>query len=111
MKTLRRHKYAILLAALVCVVFIQSFAHRLVLGPVASDLIVTTSVLLVFLVVFDRLGNRLVAFIAAVTAVAIDWAHYVMLPSPHQVLLGVAYHGALLRCSASSTSRSWWRSS
>ena len=96
MKTLRRHKYAILLAALVCVVFIQSFAHRRVLGSVASDLVVTTSMLLVFLIIFDRLVHRLVAFIAAVTAVAIDWAHYVMLPSPHQALLAVAYHGALL---------------
>lgn len=94
METLRRHKYAILLAILVCVAFIESFPHRLVLGPVASDLVITTTFLLVFLIVFDRRVNRLVAFIAMVTAVTADWAHYVM-PNSQQVPLEVVYYVAL----------------
>jgi len=72
MNTLRRHKYAILLVVLIVVAVIESFPHRLVLGPIASELAITTTLLLVFLIVFQRKVNRLVAFIALVTAVAVD---------------------------------------
>ena len=94
--TLRRHKYAILLAAIVGVVLVESFSHRLLLGPVASDLAISTTQLLVFLIVFDRRVHRLVAFIALATAVASNWAHYVLPPSYPQVPLRLIYHSALL---------------
>src|SRR5215475_15301172 len=64
MHPLRRHKHAILLAALIVVALIESFSHRQVLGTVLSDLVIVTLLLLVFLIVFTRRVNRLVAFLA-----------------------------------------------
>jgi hypothetical protein len=55
--TLRSHKYAVLLAAIVGVILVESFSHRLLLGPVASDLAVLTTEMLVFLIVFERRGT------------------------------------------------------
>ena len=75
---------------------VESFSHRLLLGPVASDLAISTTQLLVFLIVFDRRLNRLVAFIALATTVAVDWAHYVLPPSYPQAPLRLIYHSALL---------------
>jgi voltage-gated potassium channel len=94
--TLRSHKYAILLAAIVGVALVESFSHRLLLGPVASDLAVLTTEMLVFLIVFDRRVNRLVGFIAFATAVASTLAHYALPPTYPQVSLRVIYHSALL---------------
>jgi hypothetical protein len=96
MKTLRRYKYAILLVALICVTVVQSFGHRRVLGPVASDLGLFTMLLLVFLIVFDRWINRLVAFISLATAITAAVAHYMLPPSYPQVPLRLVYHSALL---------------
>src|SRR6266478_7492106 len=96
MNTLRRHKHAILLAAIVGVALVESFSHRLLLGPVASDLAISTTQLLVFLIIFGRRVNRLVAFIALATAVAVAWAHYVLPPSYPQAPLRLIYHSALL---------------
>jgi polyferredoxin len=59
--TLRKHKYAILLAALIWVALVESFSNRQVLGPNLSDLVIVAVMLLVFLIVFDRWMNRLVA--------------------------------------------------
>ena len=94
--TLRSHKYAILLVAIVGVALVESFSHRLLLGPLASDLAISTAELLVLLIVFDRRVNRLVAFIAFATAVASASAHYVLPPTYPQVPLRLIYHSALL---------------
>ena len=94
--TVRSHKYAILLAAIVGVALVESFSHRLVLGPVASDLAVLTTEMLVFLIVFDRRVNRLVGFIAFATAVASTLAHYALPPTYPEAPLRVIYHSALL---------------
>src|SRR5262249_4022217 len=64
MNTLRKYKHSILLAALLCVALIESFSHRRVLGPIISDLAITMMLLLVFLIVFHRRGDRLVGFIS-----------------------------------------------
>src|SRR5215475_10087295 len=69
MNPLRRHKHAILLAALIVVALIESFSHRQVLGPGLSDLVIVTLLLLVFLIVLNRRVNRLVAFLAWVAVV------------------------------------------
>ena len=95
MNSLKKRKHAILLAALVWVALIESFSHRQVLGPVLSDLVITATLLLVFLIVFDRWGNRLVAFIALATAVVAGWAHY-LLPSSAELWLRLIYHSAAL---------------
>ena len=94
--TLRSRKHAILLAAIVGVALIESFGHRLLLGPVISDLAILTTDLLVFLIVFDRKANRAVAFIAFATAVASALGHYVLPPSYPQAPLRLIYHSALL---------------
>jgi hypothetical protein len=95
--TLRKYKHAILFAAVVLVALIESFPHRLVLGPVASDLSIYMSRLLVFLIVFERRVSRMVAFVATCIAIILDWAHYYVLPaSYHPVLIAVVYHAALL---------------
>jgi len=95
MNLLRRHKHAILLAALIVVVLVESFSHWQVLGPVLSDLAIVTMLLLVSLIVFVRWVNRLVAFIACGTVVVVDWAHY-MLPSYPEATLQLIYHSTVL---------------
>ena len=93
---LRSHKHAILLAASVGVVLVESFSHRLILGPVLSDLAISITQMLVLLIVFDRRVDRLVAFLAFATAVASAWAHYVLPPTYPQELVRLIYHSALL---------------
>src|SRR5262245_35274486 len=95
MNTLRRHKHAMLLAVLVCVGLIESFSHRRVLGPVLSDLLITTLLVLVFLIVFERRVNRLVAFIVLAAAVVVGWTHY-LLPGSAELPVRLIYHSAVL---------------
>jgi len=95
MNSLRKYKHAILLAALLCVALIESFSHRRVLGPVLSDLAITMMLLLVFLIVFHRRVNRLVAFIALAIAVASGLARYV-LPGSAELPLRLIFHSAAL---------------
>jgi hypothetical protein len=95
MNPLRRHKYAILLAALIVAALVESFSHRQVLGPVLSDLVIVTMLLLVFLIVFNRRVNRLVAFLAWATVVVVQGAHY-LLPGDSEAPLRLIYHSATL---------------
>src|SRR5215510_6897565 len=95
MNPLRRHKHAILLAALIVVVLVESFSHRQVLGPVLSDLVIVTVMLLVFLIVFNRRVNRLVAFLAWAAALVAQGAHY-LLPGTSEAPLQLLYHSAAL---------------
>ena len=69
MSTLRRHKYAILLAVLLGMTLVESFSQRL-LRPLLSGLAMMTTMVLVFLIVFERRADRVVAFLALVTAAA-----------------------------------------
>jgi len=78
------------------VALVESFSHRRLLGPVASDLAISMTQLLVVLIVFDRRVHRLVAFMALATAVVGNWAHYVLPPSYPQAPLLLIYHSALL---------------
>src|SRR5215468_9095886 len=95
MNSLKRHKHAVLLVALIWVALVQSFSHREVLGPVLSDLTIAMVMLLVFLIVFPRRVNRLVAFIALATAIVADWTRY-LLPSYPEVLFRLIFHSAAL---------------
>ena len=95
MNTLRRHKYAILLAALVGVALIDSFSQRL-LNPLFSDIFVTMATLLVFLIVFEGRADRLAAFIALITAAGTFAAHSVLSGSYPQLPFRVINHGAKL---------------
>jgi hypothetical protein len=93
---LRRHKHGVLLLALLTTFLIESFPHRLLLGPVASDLAITVVLCLIFLVVFERRRNRVIALVAMVVAIAMDWARYVEGLAAHDRELALAYHGALV---------------
>ena len=93
MDSLKRHKHAVLLVALIWVALVQSFSHREVLGPVLSDLTIAMVMLVIFLIVFHRRVNRLVASIAVVTAVVADAAHYA-LPGFAELPLRLIYHSA-----------------
>jgi hypothetical protein len=95
MNTLRKHKYAVLLVALVGVAIMESFSHRQMLGPVLSDVTFGTMLLLVFLIVFHRRVNRLIAFMAWATVVVVDGARY-MLPSAPEAPLRLIHHSAVL---------------
>src|SRR5262245_57296209 len=95
MNSLRKYKHSILLAALLCVALIESFSHRQILGPVLSDLAITMMLLLVFLIVFHRRVNRLVAFIALAIAVASGLARYVQ-PGSVELPLRLIFHSAAL---------------
>jgi len=66
-----------------------------VLGQVLSDLTIHIVMLLVFLIVFDRRVNRLVACVALATAVVAYSAHYV-LPDAAELPLRLITHSALL---------------
>jgi hypothetical protein len=93
--TLRRHKYAILLAALLSVILVESFGERL-LRPLLFDLAMMTMMLLVFLIVFEKPADRLVAFMALVAAAATLAAHYVLSGRFQELALRVINHGATL---------------
>ena len=95
MNSLKRYKHAILLTALVWVALIESFSHRQVLGPVLSDVAIAMTMLLVFMIIFHRRVNRLVAFIALATAIVADWTRY-LLPSYPEVLFRLIFHSATL---------------
>src|SRR5215510_7171145 len=95
MHPLRRHKHAMLLAALIVVALVESFGHRQVLGPGLSDLVIVTMLLLVFLIVFTRRVNRLVAFLAWATVVVVNGGHF-LLPGDPEAPLHVIYHSAML---------------
>ena len=93
--TLRRHKYAILLAALLCVTLVESFSQRL-LRPVFSDFALMATMLLVFVIVFERRADRVVAFIAVVTAGAAFAAHYALSGKYPELPLRAINHSATL---------------
>src|SRR5215831_2667941 len=95
MHPLRRHKHAILLAALIVVALVESFSHRQVLGPGLSDLVIVTILLLVFLIVFNRRVNRLVAFLAWAATLVAQGTHY-LLPGASEAPLRLLYHSAAL---------------
>jgi voltage-gated potassium channel len=93
--TLRRHKYAILLAALLFVTIVESFSQRL-LRPVVSDLAMVTTMLLVFVVVFERRADRVIAFIALVIAAAAVAGHYALSRRHPELPLRAINHSASL---------------
>lgn len=76
---MRRHRYLILLVALVSITFVESYARRAVLGLAISDILVTLAALAVFLVVFEGWRERTFALVTAAAGVAFAWVHYLPL--------------------------------
>jgi hypothetical protein len=90
------HKHAILLAGIIVVAAIESFSHRLLLGPLVSDIVLAITEILVLLIAFERRVHRAIAFIGYATAVVCAMAHYVLPPGYPEEMLRLVYHGALL---------------
>ena len=90
------HKHAILLTAIIVVALVESFSHRLLLGSVASDIVLAITEMLVLLIAFDRRGHRVVAFLGFATAVVCALAGYLLPPGYPEEMLRVIYHIALL---------------
>ncbi|MGA8052956.1 MAG: hypothetical protein WCA12_03700 [Burkholderiales bacterium] len=103
LERIQRHKHGVLLLALLAVFLVESFPHRLLLGPVASDVLITAVLFLVFLVVFERRRNRLIALVAIITALGVDWARHVASLSTYETALALVYHAALLLMSGFAT--------
>ena len=95
MGRLKERRHLLLLVALVAVLIIQSFAHRLLLGPVASDAMVAVVMTGVFFVVFERPRERLLAVATLAAALAALLAHHA-LPAGVQEGLRIAYHALLV---------------
>ena len=84
-----KRKYLILILTLVGVLALESSTTR---SAVASDFFITLISLTVFLVVFKRGRERIVAFAAAATALALIWSRYLPIPVESKPLLEVANH-------------------
>jgi hypothetical protein len=95
MDVIRQRKYLVLLLALIVLLVLQPLAHGPVGGLILFEVVATLVLLAIFLVVFERALHRLVALAAAATAIACNWAGYV-LPGQAQVVSGSLYHGALV---------------
>jgi len=92
---LRKHKYAILLTALLCETVVESFSQRL-LRPVLAEFAMMMAMVLVFLIVFERRADRRVAFVALVTASGTFAAYNLESASYPQLGLRVTSHCARL---------------
>jgi hypothetical protein len=92
MKPIRERKYLVLLLLLVFVLAMQPLAHGFLVGLVLFDVLASLIVLSVFLIVFERRQERLVALLIALPAVAVNWAGYSLAGDP-RVAAVVIYNG------------------
>jgi len=93
---LHRHKYALLLAALLCVAVVESFGRRRALPPVVFDGGIMIAMVLVFSIVFDVRAHRVVALVA-LGIVGLVFAAHDLLPQRYsETPLRVMYHSASL---------------
>src|SRR6516164_4579182 len=74
MKGLRERKHLVLLLVLVVGLVLQPLAHGWLFGLVFYDVLLTLLLLTVFLIVFERRRERLVALVIAVPALVSSWA-------------------------------------
>lgn len=93
--TFRSRRFLILLSTLAVVLAVQSLSQGLAARAIIADVLVILAVLAVFFLVFEHTPQRLAALVAAIAAIAITLAHYV-LPDRFHVPLAVAYHGLLI---------------
>jgi hypothetical protein len=93
---IERWRYLILLVTLAVVAIVQSFGRGVPFGHTVSDVLVTVSVLAVFAAVFKGWGQRMVAFVAALAAIAVHWSPSTPGPGEDLALREAAHHGLLL---------------
>ena len=93
MEILARHKYLLLLLALVAMLIWSSFAHRLPIRPVVTEVLAMVVLVTVFLVVFTRRRERAVALAIVVMAMALRWSRYIFPPQEGSTLQPTIFHG------------------
>ena len=103
MNTLRGHKYAILLVALLFVTVVKSFS-QLLPHPVFVGLALMATMLLVFLIVFEGRKSRRVALMALVTSAVAFAMSFLQASSQVQLPFRAIDHSASLLLSGFATS-------
>jgi len=93
MGMLARRKYLLLLLALITMVIWSSFAHRLLIGPAVTEVLMTAVLIVVFLVVFTRRRERNLALAVVVMAIAVKWSRYIFPPQEGSTLQPTIFHG------------------
>lgn len=73
----RKRKYLILIVTLAGVLLLHSLSRYVALGSVVSRVLVTLTLLMVFLAVFKGKRERAVAFVATAAGIVVIWAHHV----------------------------------
>src|SRR5215470_17527377 len=91
MEIVRKRKYLVLIVTLVGVLLLHSFSRHAAFESLLYHVMVTVTLLIVFLAVFGGTRERVVAFVAATAAIVVTWAHHIA-PGPLQFPLEVAHH-------------------
>ncbi len=85
----RRHKYAVLLAVLLAVVALQSFAIATGSDSIGHDVMLTFLGVAIFLVVFERSALQTVATVFLLTVLSIGWGRHLRVSSTFDPALSV----------------------
>jgi len=93
---MRRHRYLILLVALVSFLIVESFAHRVVLGAFMSDVLMTLAAFAVFLVVFEGWRERAFALVTALAALVFAWTRYLPLGETTVQVHSIVHHTLMM---------------
>jgi hypothetical protein len=88
---MRRNKYLILILTLVVVLIAESWVRRSFFAWV-SDFLIFVLALAVLLVVFERRWERILAYVAAVAALAFSFSRYFAIPEQLIDTQAVIYH-------------------
>ena len=97
MEMVRKRKYLILIVSVVAALLVNSLTHGLALRAVVSNVLVTVTLLAVFLTVFAGRIERRVAFAATLASIVVTWSHHVV-PHEHQLAQAIV-HFVCMRCS------------
>lgn len=93
---MRRHRYLILLIALMAFTVVESFANRALLGAVASDVLLTLAACAVFIVVFEGRRERAFALVTAVAAIVFAWTRNLPLGATTTELHSLIHHALMV---------------
>src|SRR5689334_16807338 len=75
-RVIQERKHIVLLVALIFMSLVQPLVHGVLVGLVLYDALLTCVLLGVFIVVFERTGERRLSLSLALPAVVLRWASY-----------------------------------
>ena len=91
MEIVRKQKYLVLIITLVGVLLVHALSRRLIVASLVHHVLITLTLLAVFLVVFKGRPERSVALLSAIATIAVTWAHQIA-PVDRQFTLEVAHY-------------------